>query len=595
MMFVRWLRSVAVLGAVAGCFCMARLSGAPQDADEDLESILDEDVPEDDSTLLPDEPDPGDGDDSLPGLEDESTEESGDLELPDEEEMPADEEEMPADEEEMPAEEEEAPAEEEVAPPARERPAARPRGRPPVREEDEPEPEPPARARAEVLAPGEDIFDRLGLTVEARREEAKELVRQAKDFRLQSDLVRAEGRLVEAQRLDPQNEEVDRLLAEVRLLLGDPRGALRDLARALGDEQKVAREQARTEIHRLLNEGRQFEQTSEFSKAVDRYELAIQSIRHAPLDLRLESELRDAEVALEAARRKAKEKEDEDRRRWERTIAEQAYSDRQRSMQYLENQVRELRRKAAAAAADRDFDRAIQYYERILTILPRDELTLQRLTRAREDRHTYNMDRLLRSAAENYDLAILSIEESSVTYQRIFRYPDPKEWERISPKVVSIEEEIAASESPVEKEIKRKLEQPYEIGFQGETLADALKQLQNLSGVNFILNKEGSAQAETQVSLARLPDLRLRNVLSLLLESAGEDFSYTIKSGAVMIGPKTSLKEKKHLRFYEISDLIQVHPDFKAPPLALDEGQGRSGTGAGALDLLGLDEGPEPP
>ncbi|HVR76231.1 MAG TPA: hypothetical protein VMT52_18010, partial [Planctomycetota bacterium] len=88
----------------------------------------------------------------------------------------------------------------------------------------------------------------------------------------------------------------------------------------------------------------------------------------------------------------------------------------------------------------------------------------------------------------------------------------------------------------------------------------------------------------------------LRNVLSLLLESAGEDFSYTIKSGAVVIGPKTSLKEQKHLRFYEISDLIQVHPDFKSPPLALDEGQGRSGMGAGSpLDLLGLDDAPEPP
>src|SRR6185295_3204738 len=90
-----------------------------------------------------------------------------------------------------------------------------------------------------------------------------------------------------------------------------------------------------------------------------------------------------------------------------------------------------------------------------------------------------------------YELAVLSIEESSVVYQQIFRYPDAREWERLAPKVISIEDEIAATETPTEKEIKRKLEQPNSIGFENMSLNDALKQLHTLTGLNFIISKEG--------------------------------------------------------------------------------------------------------
>jgi Flp pilus assembly secretin CpaC len=456
----------------------------------------------------------------------------------------------------------------------------------------EPAPGRPSSGRA---ASDEDRFRELGLSREARQEEAKHLVRQAKELVDNGNLITAEGRLELARQLDPQNEEAGRLLSQVRLLLGDQRGVVEQIARDLADEQKVVREQAMTEIRRLINEGYRHEQSESYSKAVESYERAIEGIRHFPYDLNMESELRQTEARLERARELARKKEDAERVKTMRMLEENAERIRTTDLDYLENQIRELRRKAAAAESARDFERAIVMYDQILAINPRDERALAGKANAEAERHRYKMGELLDRSLDNFELAILGIEESSVTYQQIFRYPERREWLRISPKVVSLEEELRATETAAEKEIKRKLDLPQEIGFEeGVSFAEALRTLQAVSGINFVLNKEGLETAgEKEVKLERFPDLPLRNVLGLILQSAGEDFSYAIKEGAVVIGPKASLKDKLYLRFYEINDLIQTHPDFRSPPLALDELQGKQSTGA-ALDL-GLGDDTEKP
>jgi general secretion pathway protein D len=473
---------------------------------------------------------------------------------------------------------------------------------PPVKAEEKPTPtkkksSAPPRKKAAAAAPAErdSIFDEMGLTEAARKEEAKELVQISRDLIANGELTRAEGRLEIARQLDPENLEADRLLSEVRLLLGDQRGAVAEVMRELSAQQKVARDEAVTEIHRLLNDGYRLEEEQNYARAIENYEKAIEAIHRFPFDLRLDKELREAEVRLESAREKKRLKDEEERQAHIRMLQENAELARSADLDYLENQIRELRRKARAAEEQGDYERAVTLYERIIEVNPRDTEARAARDAAEAARHRQRMQRLLELSQQNFELAILGIEESSVIYQQIFRYPDRQDWLRISPKVVSIEEEIAAEETAVEKEIKRKLELPTEIGFEeGVSLQDALRTLQSVSGVNFVLNKEGlEAAADKEVKLERFPDLPLRNVLGLVLQSAGPDFGYAIKEGAVVVGPKTSLKEKLHLRFYEINDLVQDHPDFKSPDLALDELAGKQQTGT-ALDL-GLGEEEEGP
>ena len=442
---------------------------------------------------------------------------------------------------------------------------------------------------------GRDIFEELGLTPEALQGEASSLVEQARDLYKNGDLLRAESRLTRALLLDPEHEEADLLLSQVRLGLGDRRGQVAETARWLSEQQKVAADQARTEIRRLISNGKQLmsEDIGEYGQAADYFERAIEGVHNFHFNLNLERELLEAKRGRDLAVERREENEETERAEFRRMLQDQAFHERGRSMEYLENQLRELRRKSRVAEQRQDFDRAILLYQRILKLSPRDGEATRALDRVKEQRNVHKMNEYLRKSAENYELAVLSIQESSVTYQEIFRYPDIREWERITPKDIRLEDEIAAAESTADKEVKRKLEQVVNnIGFSGEPLRAALQTLGGFSNINFLLNKDGQEAADSEVNLEPFPDSTLKWVLEQLLRSVGSDqnLGYVVQDGAVMIGPKSSLKVTGYLKFYEISDIIQAHPDFKAPPIALDEFQGKQGGGAG-LDIdLGDDE-----
>ncbi|MGQ9589687.1 MAG: hypothetical protein ACUVYA_05260, partial [Planctomycetota bacterium] len=448
----------------------------------------------------------------------------------------------------------------------------------------------PRAPKTEPVAGPEDAFRRLGLTRQAREDEVKALVDLATDAKQNGDLVRAEGYLEQALALDPRSARAQTLLSEVRLLLGDTSGQVPGITRWYTGEIKVQQDQAVTEIRRLIQEAAALREKKDYERAQTLLERSIESIRHFPFHLNLEADLRQAQSMLETVKAERAQADEEERQRYLSLIREKGEADRRENEKYLENQVRQLRRRAEEAEKEGKYERAITYWERLSDLQPKDREIARRLARAREERHARKMGEYIQRAMDNYREAVVGIEESSIVYQQIFRYPDAREWVRITPKVVTVEEELAATESAAEKEIRRKLEDAYEIGFEeGVPLKEALSALQSLSGVNFVLNKDGAAAAETDVKLPRL-ELPLRSILNLILGGAGEEFGYTIKEGAVVIGPKASLKQRLYLRFYEVSDLIRVRPDYKAPRVALSALQGRQEAAGAASLALGAPE-----
>ena len=470
------------------------------------------------------------------------------------------------------------------------RPAAPRQAAPPRRAA----PRPRAAPRADRNVNPATIFDDLGLSKSARAEEAQQLVHQAEAALAGQELLRAEGLLDQARRLDPGNEEADRLYSQVQLLLGNSTDAVSSIARDIRDQQRVEREQARSEVRRMINEAYRYEDADDYSRAVDSYEGALDAMRRFPFDLDLDDLRSDAERRVTNARSKLEGQKAAETRRFRKMLRETATGERRQDMERLENQVRELRRKANTAEEREDYDRAITLYERILTLNPRDDMARRQLHYAGERRHVTRRQYLLEQAVYTYNIAIVSLEESSVIYQQIFRYPERREWLRISPKVVSIQDEIAAQETELEREIKNTLEQPFVLNFDDTPIEEVLSNFQQVSAVNFILTKEGAAAIEDKTfSFSSVTELPLRDYLDFLLDDAGgEDveFNWTIKEGAIVIGPKDSLKRPEYLRFYEMSDLIQVHPDFTAPPIALDELAGKSSASAQLTFDVGEDE-----
>jgi tetratricopeptide (TPR) repeat protein len=464
-------------------------------------------------------------------------------------------------------------------------PAEPPRAASPPRAAPRPAAAPPAGVAGEAPAAG-TLFDRLGLSQEARREEAKELLRLAERARDEQNLQRAEGFLEEALRLDPENEEAERLLSWVQFQLGSHPGEVREIHRDVVAEERVRREQARVEVRRMLNDGIRYEESEDYARAIKRYELALETIRHFPFDLGVDSLEEEARGRLERAQEANKLKEEKERQEFLRMMNENRLADEETSLDLLQNRIRMLRRKAKDAEEQEDYDRAITYYKNILSLSPQDEEARRELAVAKVNRHRHTSLHLLQRSIETYETAIIGLEESSIVFQQIFRYPDYEEWLRISPKVVGVEEEIAARETAAEKEIKAILARKFDLGFEDAVpFKEALATLQQVSTINFVLTKEGGEALETQeVTIPRYRDLPLESYVRLLLEAAGEGYDYAIRSGAVVIGPADSLQKDDFLRFYEISDLVQIHPNFPAPDLALDELQGKS-TSAAPLTL----------
>jgi len=435
-----------------------------------------------------------------------------------------------------------------------------------------------------------DVIKRMRETGKVNQGASTSLVGEARKHRILGELFEAELKLQQALNLWPSNEPAQQLLDEVRMLRGDRRGEVPVVAKDIREQLTVQRQMLRYEIERHLNRAMKFSENSEYDKAIDSYNRAIDGINHSPFDLGIDAYLARAKQGLAKSESEKKRKDFEDQQALLRMIQQSKREQEAESLDFIENHIRALRRRATAARENHNYDKAGELYEKILSLNPHDEDAQNHHRLSREHHHIQQLDMLLRANIDNYRKAVLGVLESSVIYQDIFRYPDKDEWIRLSPKVVTIEEQIAKFESPLEKEIRRKLAQSITYGLEEPVpLREALSDLQGLTGVNFFI--QSSDIGDTEVQLETLNNLPLSNVLAFLLKSAGDGVGYVIKEGAVVIAEdEEQLQEPKYLRFYEISDLVDKRPDFPADDLALEEMAGQSDVDAAADIAFGDDE-----
>ena len=126
----------------------------------------------------------------------------------------------------------------------------------------------------------------------------RDRVKEAQKHRILGELFESELKLSKALNLWPANEEAQQLLDEVRMLRGDRRGEVPVVAKDIREQLMVQRQMLRYEIERQLNRAMQFFESSEYDKAIDSYNRAIDGINHAPFDLGIDSYLERAKQGL---------------------------------------------------------------------------------------------------------------------------------------------------------------------------------------------------------------------------------------------------------------------------------------------------------
>ena len=134
-----------------------------------------------------------------------------------------------------------------------------------------------------------DVIKRMRETGKVNQGASTSLVGEARKHRTLGELFEAELKLQQALNLWPSNEPAQQLLDEVRMLRGDRRGEVPVVAKDIREQLMVQRQMLRYEIERQLNRAMQFAENSEYDKAIDSYNQAIDGINHAPFDLGIDA------------------------------------------------------------------------------------------------------------------------------------------------------------------------------------------------------------------------------------------------------------------------------------------------------------------
>lgn len=401
---------------------------------------------------------------------------------------------------------------------------------------------------------------------------------------------------------NPEHEEARALLDRTLYILGERAPGYRDQARRYVGEQKVKIQTASMEVDRLYAEGLRYMERREYAQAIDRFERVIETIRYFPYHIDKSGLRAQAEHQLIEARGKEEERDSLLQEQMQKAAREQAAIWEQRNQSYHEAKVRSLFEQAEVAFQRLRFSQCEELAGRLLRLEPGHLAATKLAERARNARHHQaELDRI-ENDIEGLQRLIEAVYEAAIPYQAIFSFPDEDLWAAVQARTVNLQrafEQQGQHESAESQRIRKTLDsRKVSINFPGVSFEDAVAYLQKVTGLNYVIAKAAREHLESNepsIEL-KLTDITLSNALKIVLAQASgaqddpaATLVYRIKNDTVWINTKEAERDELFLRFYEVSEIVNKLPDFKAPPLALQPPSGDGGA-AGGLTFGGEEE-----
>ncbi len=449
---------------------------------------------------------------------------------------------------------------------------------------------PAAAGQVEEESPDELLRD-VQLRGEERQAASKAALQEAERLAAELRYQDAERKLEEAIRLDPNNEAARERLQEILFILGDARTDAGMLQRDLIERRKIDRQQSVLEMRRMFMEGQNFAREGEYERAIRIYNQLLERIYWFPYNVDLTELKTSTERAKEEADRLAQEQAAAERAELERLSDEDAQTERERSLKFIQTRVKRLSQRLDQAFEDRRYEDSIELAEKIIELDPKNMKAKRLLRKSRTLRHLYSRMKLADRHRDEWDRSMLSSLESEIPYTRIFNFPDSDEWEQIRKKSLDVRERLIGKETTEESEIALRLRQPISVEFDGTDFGAVIDFFREATGLNFVLTKEAEesiADNDEPVNLARIEGLPTESALRLVLDGREPRFSYVIRNNAIVVGPSESLRDDLLIAFYEVFDLTRRRPDYPAPSLALDESEGGDGGLGGTSSIIDL-------
>lgn len=439
--------------------------------------------------------------------------------------------------------------------------------------------------------PIDEYADESRVKGQASRALAESEYRTGKRLYGELEYAAAERHLRLALEKDPNHEEARRLLQKTQFILGERPGDVPSVVERLRNETAVRIQEFRIELERTMNEGQKLFNEREFSKAAVRFERSLEQIHFFPFFVDTSDLKKQADHWLKLSREKQSEKERLIRTQIQRAAGVQARLGRMQNLRQVQAQVAALVQKAQEAFDKEEFEKCEATCDEILAVDYRHRTAGKLREKAIRSRHVKKALDNIRTRIEHFRGQMVSVADSSVPYQDIFRWPSKDEWETINLRSRGLEKFFTPDETPETRRIKEKLEaQKITVDFEETPFSNAIDFLKDVTGLNFVTSSlaeevvEGDALAVT----LKVRDLPLKNALRLILDHNPE-LRYTIRNDVVFITTQEDVQEELYLEFYNVSDIIGKIPDFPAPKLALAPIQS-GGIGGGGTGVLSFDD-----
>lgn len=130
-----------------------------------------------------------------------------------------------------------------------------------------------------------------------------------------------------------------------------------------------------------------------------------------------------------------------------------------------------------------------------------------------------------------------------------------------------VEMNIGPRKNEKEREIERKLHTPINLEFQNSPLEKALSDLQEMTGVNIHLDREGLKEAgiasSMPMSVRTANPISLKSALSILLKDAG--LTYVIEDEVLKVTTKQNARGKLTTRTFPVADLVLPIENYSVP------------------------------
>jgi general secretion pathway protein D len=406
----------------------------------------------------------------------------------------------------------------------------------------------------------------------ARQEHMKylvnEYIKKGKDAFNHLDFAGARADFASAFLLDPTNKEAEEWLRKSQSALGELGAARQEDFQSKKDLTLIRQAEAMQEVRQAILDGDGALEKREFDAAIAHYTRAKNILAWYPLVANEQNLRKEVEGKIDNAlsRKDAAKREDEEARL---KAAELERKGREREeREQLENRLRKLYTDSNIAFTAGRYDDALTSLDLLLELDPmnsrarelRDIVQQTKNQRAVEsNRKEYN--RRWQQAMKEADYLLLP---QTTTIEH-----DVQHWKEIQDRKPLQFDLQVEEKNPEDAAVMHRLETTYFTPtFTNASIVEVVNYLQNLTQLNIVISPKILEMDDAQKAVTvDLPKTTVKKFLNALTTVKG--FAWRVQDGYVKIGTPEENKGQTEYRIYDVSDLIQVIPNFAGPEISL--------------------------